>query len=66
MTAAPIITTAILMAIWAILPQTRGIVEPIILSILLVWACYRFVVLVRDAWRDFSQTFPREIPGDRR
>jgi hypothetical protein len=43
--------------------------EPIcdmILSILLVWVCYRFVVLVRDAWRDFSQTFPREIPGDRR
>lgn len=42
--------------------------EPIcdmILFGLLVWACYRFVVLVRDAWRDFSQTFPREIPGEK-
>lgn len=32
---------------------------------LLVWVCYNTVVLVRDAWRDFSQIFPREIPGDR-
>ena len=21
---------------------------------------------IRKAWRDFNQTFPREIPGDRR
>ena len=21
--------------------------------------------VIRTAWRDFSQTFPREIPGDR-
>ena len=32
---------------------------------LLVWVCYNTVVLIRDGWRDFNRTFPREIPGDR-
>jgi len=30
---------------------------------LLVWVCYNTVVLIRDGWRDYNQTFPRVYPG---